>query len=108
MIIILLQNETGSALVFASFALVLYREGLPGWILVGGVGMAILAVLLYYFLQFISSLHWPFYCHHFFIFRRTISLLIFLTIVIVALSSIYVSTVNYAFENVLQAHQRTG
>ncbi|MGE0078632.1 MAG: rod shape-determining protein RodA [Bacteroidales bacterium] len=31
--IILLQNDTGSALVFGSFILILYREGLPGWIL---------------------------------------------------------------------------
>ncbi len=31
-IIIILQNETGSALVFATFIIVLYREGLPGWI----------------------------------------------------------------------------
>lgn len=31
--IILLQNDTGSALVFAAFILVLFREGLPGWIL---------------------------------------------------------------------------
>lgn len=32
-LIILLQNDVGSALVFASFILPLYREGLPGWIL---------------------------------------------------------------------------
>ncbi len=30
---ILLQNDTGSALVYSTFLLVLYREGLPGWIL---------------------------------------------------------------------------
>jgi len=32
--IILLQNDTGSALVFGAFIFILYREGLPGWILV--------------------------------------------------------------------------
>ncbi|MGD9977128.1 MAG: rod shape-determining protein RodA [Bacteroidales bacterium] len=31
--IILLQNDTGSALVFGAFIIILYREGLPGWIL---------------------------------------------------------------------------
>ena len=31
--IILLQNDMGSALVFGALVLVLYREGLPGWIL---------------------------------------------------------------------------
>ncbi len=35
--LILLQNDTGSALVYASFILVLYREGLPSWILVAGL-----------------------------------------------------------------------
>jgi len=35
--LILLQNDTGSALVYSAFLLVLYREGLPGWILVLGV-----------------------------------------------------------------------
>jgi rod shape determining protein RodA len=38
--------------------------------------------------------------------RRT-TLLIFITIGIIALASIYVSSVNYVFENVMQAHQRT-
>lgn len=31
--IILLQNDTGSALVFSSFILVFYREGIPGWVI---------------------------------------------------------------------------
>ncbi|MDL2243518.1 rod shape-determining protein RodA [Bacteroidales bacterium OttesenSCG-928-J19] len=36
MLLILLQNETGSALVFLAFFLVLYREGMPGMILFFG------------------------------------------------------------------------
>jgi rod shape determining protein RodA len=44
MIIILIQNDTGSALVFLSFLLVLYREGLPGWILLSGVWLGILGI----------------------------------------------------------------
>ncbi|MBD99447.1 MAG: rod shape-determining protein RodA [Verrucomicrobia bacterium] len=43
--LILLQNDTGSALVYASFILVLYREGLSGNILLIGVLVAILFVL---------------------------------------------------------------
>ena len=37
MLLILLQNDTGSALVYSSFVLVFYREGLTGWVLVIGV-----------------------------------------------------------------------
>lgn len=47
--LILLQNDTGSALVYVTFVLVLYREGLPSWILVLGVLIItffILALLL--------------------------------------------------------------
>lgn len=43
--IILLQKDTGSALVFFSFMLVLYREGLPtGWYLLG-FGTALMLIL---------------------------------------------------------------
>lgn len=44
MAIILIQNDTGSALVFLSFFLVLYREGLPGYILMSAVWLGILAI----------------------------------------------------------------
>jgi hypothetical protein len=37
MILIILQQETGSALVYLSFFLVLYREGMPGSILLAGI-----------------------------------------------------------------------
>ena len=37
MILIILQRETGSALVYLSFFLVLYREGMPGSILLAGI-----------------------------------------------------------------------
>ena len=44
-VLILLQNDTGSTLVFASFVFVLYREGLSGNILLIGVLVAVLFVL---------------------------------------------------------------
>ncbi|MEQ1747081.1 MAG: rod shape-determining protein RodA [Saprospiraceae bacterium] len=44
-LIILLQNDTGSALVFFSFVLVMYREGLPsGWYALG-FGTAFMVIL---------------------------------------------------------------
>lgn len=44
-ILILLSNETGTALVFASFLIMLYREGLPGIIIALGLVMAALLVI---------------------------------------------------------------
>ena len=45
MLIIVLQSETGSALVYVGFIFMLYREGLSGW-LIFMVGMAILLFIL--------------------------------------------------------------
>ncbi|MFA8433990.1 MAG: rod shape-determining protein RodA [Marinifilaceae bacterium] len=43
-VLILLQNDTGSALVYTVFFLVLYREGLTGWILFLGLLTALLFI----------------------------------------------------------------
>ncbi|HEY8401957.1 MAG TPA: rod shape-determining protein RodA [Cytophagaceae bacterium] len=44
-LLILLQNETGTVLVFSAFVLVLYREGLSPWILIFGVVCVALFIL---------------------------------------------------------------
>ncbi|WMJ71692.1 rod shape-determining protein RodA [Cytophagaceae bacterium ABcell3] len=44
-ILILLQNETGTVLVFSAFVLVLYREGLSPVLLVAGIGCVVLFVV---------------------------------------------------------------
>ena len=107
MAIILLQNETGSALVFASFSIVLYREGLPGWLLVIGIMLAILGVLALlvkplYIIIGIILLSIAFLA----LVKRT-NLLITITVGLVLFTAAYVSSIDYVFENVMQAHQRT-
>ena len=52
-LLILLQNDTGSAIVYASLSLVLYRQGMPGSILLIGVAIAILAIMALLFNQYI-------------------------------------------------------
>jgi rod shape determining protein RodA len=42
--LILLQPDTGSTLVFGAFIFVLYREGLPGWILIVGLAAVVLFI----------------------------------------------------------------
>ncbi len=44
-IITVAQNETGLALVYFSFFLVMYREGLPPFILIAGTSLAVLIIL---------------------------------------------------------------
>ncbi len=55
-LLILLSNETGSMLVFASFAIMLYREGMPGIIPAVGIIMAILVVLTLLVLKWFIAL----------------------------------------------------
>lgn len=43
--LILLQNDTGTAIVFVSLIFMLYREGLPGWILFLGFMAIVVSVL---------------------------------------------------------------
>ena len=109
MALVLLQNDTGSAIVFVSFIFVLYREGFPGTglVMVGGI----LAILL-----FVLTLVWS----------QTIMyiilgslLVVFLTyylitkkkglvkmLAVFACMFVFVFSVDYAFNKVLQEHQR--
>ena len=43
-LLIVLQNDTGSALVYTAFIIVLYRVGLPGTILILGISAALLFI----------------------------------------------------------------
>jgi rod shape determining protein RodA len=52
----LLQGDTGSALVFASLSIMLYREGLPGQILVLGLLAGVLLILTLFFKAHIPEL----------------------------------------------------
>src|SRR5574344_1568568 len=45
MMLSVLQSETGSALVYTAFFLMLYREGMPGSILFAGVGAVVYFVV---------------------------------------------------------------
>ncbi len=105
-LLILLQNDTGSALVYASFALVLFREGFSGSVIFFGFVLAVLFILTLLFGEIYMI--------------STIALLLILLLVffrktrknyksIIALfllSSAFVFSVNYAFQNVLEPHQK--
>lgn len=108
-LLILASNETGSTLVFASFVIMLYREGLPGWIPAVGITVAVLFVLalifpkLYIFFGIVALfgvvvLLMPRY-------NRTTSNLIAMAVVGVGMM-ILVTGVDFFVNNVLQKHQR--
>lgn len=108
-ILILASNETGSTLVFASFVIMLYREGLPGWIPALGLTVATLFVLalifpkLYIFagivvLLLIIVLLMPRY-------NRTAQNLITLGVLGVGMMIVVIG-VDFFVNDVLQKHQR--
>jgi len=106
-LLIFMQNDTGSALVYSSFVFVLYREGLPGEVLViifslivlfvlallvkpifviGGLGL-VTAILIY-------------------LSRRNIRNMATLVLILI-IASAYVESVSYGFNHFLEPHQQS-
>ncbi len=105
-LLILLQPETGTALVFGSLIIVLYREGLSSKFLIVGFIAIILfiATLLsskYIVVGIAFGILFLFYL------RIRKNKRSFITIFFIfILSSGYIFSVDYAFENVLESHQK--
>lgn len=105
--LILLQNDTGSAIVYLAFILVIYREGMSGNIILLGILGAVLFLLPLLFDKFliIGGLGGLSLLIIFIMRRR--KKIIFLVIVGAILSSGFVYSVDYVFENILEPHQKT-
>lgn len=117
-VLILLQNDTGSALVYGAFILVLYREGLSGNILLVGVLAAVLFILTL-FLQSVEysileiSVQGPeimllvilLMLGVFYYFNRKRKGLVTILIAILVACGALVKSVDYVFTSVLEPHQ---
>ncbi|MBL0096603.1 MAG: rod shape-determining protein RodA [Bacteroidetes bacterium] len=106
MTLVLLQNDTGSALVFFAFIFVLYREGLSQNVLIFGFFAGVLFILALMvpntiLLGIIGSLGLIAYL----LMRKTRKNLLVIFMITV-LSSGVVFSVDYAFNKLLQPHQR--
>ena len=109
MALVLAQNDTGSAIVFVSFVFVLYREGFPGagWLMVAGVAAILLFVftlvwsqkVMYIILGVLLVLTLTFY-----IVTKKKGIVRMLAVFAIAFT--FVFSVDYAFNKVLQEHQR--
>jgi rod shape determining protein RodA len=106
-LLILLQNDTGSAIVYASLALVLYRQGMPGSILLIGVAVAIMAIMALMFNQYIVIVVIAVLLGGFIFFIRRTLRNVLTVIAIFVVASLFVLSVDYAFDNVLELHQKT-
>jgi rod shape determining protein RodA len=105
-LIIILQNETGSALVYASFVLVLYREGLSGNILLLGVAMVILFISALLVDEWILLIILAVLAAGSFLFIRLKRQNILIVSALLILAAGFVHSVDYAFTNILEPHQK--
>ena len=105
-ILILLQNDTGSTLVFSAFIIPLFREGLPPWIPNLGVGVVFLFVLTLiipqtWLLVIIGILAVVF----FFLIDKTLNNIIALVVIALVVCGVVIGA-NYFINDVLQPHQQ--
>lgn len=111
MAIILIQNDTGSALVFLAFVLVLYREGLPGYILLSAVWMGILGITVIIIIAKGIAFWWlPLILGSLALlliyFGRKYKNFIIAVLVITAISIAFSYAVRFAYKIVLKNYQR--
>jgi len=105
-VLILLQGDTGSMLVFSSFVLVLFREGLPAFFLILIFVIGLLSVLALVINKFILLIIIALICLGMFFFLRRAKNIVPVVAVIFIVCSGYVLSVDYVFNNVLRSHQR--
>jgi rod shape determining protein RodA len=105
-ILIVLQNDAGSTIVYAAFFFVFYREGIPQIYLYIGLAILAVAVLSLKFLVLPTAIITTvlIFGHHFSLKKKKTSLLqpIFLSVVCIA----FAFGVRFFYNNVLQAHQQ--
>lgn len=111
LILILLQNDTGTALVFLSFYLVLYREGMPGYILLIAVWIGILSIVAIYLNSLDISLYYlvasiVLLGGIFWFFFRKIKQAIPLIVAMVIISAMYSFIVGFAYDKLFKEYQK--
>ena len=107
MMLVLLQGDAGSALVFLVFILVFYREGMSGKILLIGLITIVLFLVTLYFSKWyvLIGLLVLFVVMMFFIERNKKN--IWKLIAIFSVAAVMVFSVDFFFYKVLKQHQRT-
>ena len=108
MTMVLLQNDTGSALVFLSFIFVLFREGLSSYVLILGAGAIVLFVLALLLNPYILiiSLAIIALISYFIIHRRNRKAKFIYFFGIFVFCSLVVLGVKFGYNEVLESHQK--
>ncbi len=104
--LILLQNDTGSALVYFCFILVLYREGLSGNILIFGLVIAFLFILTLLINKMILVGLLLAIAIVLVLFARKNKKAIITIATFLVITTGFIFSVDYAFNHILEEHQR--
>ncbi len=105
--LVLLQNDTGSAVVYASLFLVLYREGLSGSLLLLAVLVLLLFIFTILFNQFIVAAGLVAVAILLYSISKRVRKRLFILLAVLVVSVGFVFSVDYAFNHVLEPHQKT-
>ncbi len=104
--LIMLQPDTGSALTFTSLVFALYREGLSGYILIIGAILIVLFILSLLINKFILvAILVALAVMALVLFRQTRKFIVPISVTTVACIA-FIFSVNFAYQNILQSHQR--
>lgn len=106
MLLILLQNDTGSAMVFGAFVLVLYREGLSGFWLFVGVYVGILFLLSILVEKIVLIPILTSIALMLFLFLRSNRSMVVVLAIFYTLSIGLIFSVDYVYYQVIKDHQR--
>lgn len=111
LIIVLAQNDTGTALVFLSFYLVLYREGMPGYILLSAIWFGILSIASIYLNSFEVSFAWLYATlltlgfSIAYLFRKVKQALIAIAF-IVSISMLFSAVIGWTYDKLFKEYQK--
>ncbi len=104
--LIMLQPDTGSALTFTSLIFALYREGLSGYILIiGAILIALFVLTLLFNKLLLIGILVGIVALTLILFRRSRRFIIPLMIILAG-CILFIFSVNFAYQNILGAHQR--
>lgn len=106
-LLILLQNDTGSAVVYVALILVLYREGLSGYFLISGVIIVVLFVMTLLINQYIMVLILTALSFLLYYYNRLLRKKWWIIVMMWIASVCVVFAVDYVFDNFLEEHQKT-
>lgn len=104
-ILVLLQNDTGSTLVYATFFFVLYREGLPQFYLTIGISLIVVSILSLKFGTIITSIvALVFILIYHFLSKKKLRIIQSLLILFMAIAVSF--GIKFFYQSILQPHQQ--